>query len=168
MKRWLTTGVTSITFTLTAILTPIASMAQTAPITDAYKQLRLLDSQTEAGMNYPSFTNEWGKTLGLVNIALEDSAASPLTRQLEKIKISYSDVATAWKCKIEYGKFAKVFYMCLGNELPERYPEIAGAIKDGSAMEYTGDVAGKVTISYLFSAASIQVKTLGAMLNKKK
>ena len=60
---------------------PASSLAQGSPITDAYRQLRLLSSSTEAGISYNDFGDEWRKALGIVNIGLEDSKPSKLTEK---------------------------------------------------------------------------------------
>ena len=71
-KAKLIQAIASSTLFITSFASQVA-IAQDDPIKDAYKQLRLLSSETEAGINYTSFNEEWRKTIGLINIAIEDS-----------------------------------------------------------------------------------------------
>ncbi len=173
--------IASFTF-LAATFTSQIAIAQDDTIKDAYRQLRLLNSETEAGINYVSFREQWRKTLGLIDIAIEDSKPSSRTTLLNQIKVTYRDAATLWGCTVEFGKFASVLITCLDNEFQLRNPDIVREIKIradvtqsitgcpscGVFHPESGDTVGKAGVMSLFSVASQQIKTLGSILKGKE
>lgn len=176
MKQVLSAGAASLSLALATLLSPISAVAQGSPITDAYRQLRLLSSETEAGVSYVGYMSKWREVLGFVNIALEDGKPGPLTKQLRKIKTTYTDAAELWKCTIEYGKFATTHLLCLSDGFKSRNTEIAGDIEKvknnpmcsyGTCLPGESKIEGKVGVRLLFGIASAQIKELGSLLKKK-
>jgi hypothetical protein len=148
---------------------PGASMAQGSPITDAYRQLRLLSSSTEAGISYKAFGDEWRKTMGLINIALEDSKPSNMTQKLEQIKLTYSDISNFWGCRFE-GKFISVcINHAFGPGFRERNPAtmefLQEQVRRSRLMEMSDVVPAVVPV--MFGKASREVRELGKLLNNK-
>jgi hypothetical protein len=149
---------------------PSASLAQGSPISDAYRQLRLLSSSTESGVSYNSFGEEWRKALGLVNIAIEDSPPSALTQKLGEIKNTYSDVSDLWSCRFS-SKFVSVAIdFCISPGFKERNPEVVTFLKQRVDKDKFATMATPVeaAIPGFFGRASTQVRELGELLKTSK
>ena len=150
-------------------LSPVASMAQGSPITDAYRQLRLLSSSTEAGISYNNFGDEWRKALGFINIAIEDSKPSKLTEKLQEVKLIYSDASDFWSCRFSSKYISVAINHCLNSGFKDRNPVtmefLRGQLSRSEYMEM-GDVVPAV-VPVMFGKGSQQVRELGELLKKK-
>lgn len=148
---------------------PLASKAQGSPITDAYRQLRLLSSSTQGGVSYNSYGEEWRKTLGLIDIAIEDSKPSKLTEKLAQIKSSYSDISNIWGCRFSSKYISIAIDYCLTPGFKDRNPAVMAVLrKQVSANEFVEmESVTPAIIPVLFGLASTQVRELGEMLKKK-
>lgn len=145
---------------------PSKVSAQDPSIKDAYKQLRLLNASTEAGVSYSSFGEEWRKALGPINIALEDSKQGKLTKQLEVIKGIYSDISNIWGCRFTARYISVALNRCVNSDFNERNPAYVVVLNNELSknrfeeMEYPT----QAIVSNLFAQGSAQVKELGKML----
>ena len=145
---------------------PSKTSAQDPSIKDAYKQLRLLNASTEAGISYSSFGEEWRKALGPINIALEDSKKGKITKQLEIIKGIYSDISNIWGCRFSAGYINVALNYCISSDFKMRNPEVINFLNNElSKYEYKkmDDPTGAI-IGTMFAQGSAQVKELGRML----
>ena len=135
---------------------------QGSPITDAYRQLRLLSSSTRTGINYRDFNSELRKSIGLVDIAIEDSKPSKLTERLKDIKQTYEDAALLWSCQFQVKEVNSALEYCLTKGFKERNPEIIEVLvkKPRAYLRYVSDPS----IGLLFNTASEQIKDLGNLL----
>lgn len=154
---------------LLVLLCQSASFAQGSPITDAYRQLRLLSSSTQTGISYRDFGLEIRKVNGLVDIALEDSKPSKLTQKLEEIKTTYSDINELWGCRFSSKFISVALSHCLGIGFQQRNPIAAQVLRERLAANQFAemDVPTSVLVGSMFGKASAQVKQLGDMLKAK-
>ena len=145
------------------------SLAQGSPITDAYRQLRLLSSSTEAGVSYRSYGEQWGKTVGFVDIAIEDSDPSPFTQKLESIKLKYSDISEFWNCRFPNIRITTAIEFCLTSGFKERNPDTLLFLQQQVSINSYRDMewVTPAVVPVLFKKASDEVKELGQILKKK-
>lgn len=141
------------------------------PASEAYRSLRQLDSRTEAGISYSEFRSEWGRTLGIVNIALEDSTSSKVSTALSEAKVAYADLAAFWQCKIQMRNSVAFVLRCvdlLSPGLLTRHPVVAAFLSDKTQlMGDEGAPATSTALSALMGDASKRVQQLGILLKKK-
>ena len=154
---------------LLVLLCQSTSFAQGSPITDAYRQLRLLSSSTQTGISYRDFVLEVRKAIGLVDIALEDSKPSKATQKLEEIKTTYSDINELWGCRFSSKYISIALSSCLGIGFQQRNPIVVQSLRETlAANEFAEmeDFTG-VFVGSMLGKASAQVKQLGGMLKAR-
>ena len=156
----------SLALTVVACALPSEVSAQDPSVKDAYKQLRLLNASTEAGISYRSFGEEWRKTLGPINIALEDSKKGKLTNQLEVIKGVYSDISNIWGCRFSAKYVSVALNHCINSDFKERNPTYITWLNELLSKDrfVEMDSPTQVIIGNMFAQGSAQVKELGKML----
>ena len=146
-----------------------AAFAQGAPITDAYRQLRLLSSSTQTGISYKDFGDELRKVNGLIDIAVKYSRPSNLTEKLVEIKVIYSDIAEVWRCRFSSRFISVALSHCLSEGFMQRNNIAASLLKSQLAENKYAHMNAptSVVISRMFGEASSQVKQLGEMLKTR-
>ena len=114
-------------------------------IDDAYRSIRLLQSKITTGINYPRYSESWGETKGLIDIAVEEGTPKEQASIIQKIGINYQDVKDLWDASFscKYIKIVLDNESCLSSGWKERHPTLLSIIEGKRTMfGELGDIKG--------------------------